>query len=230
MKKYDKEYRADEGKIWVLTAYGKANCASYRNMEIGEEVMPGWPYMLCRQVDEGYVIEVDDPEYVELPGWEAVYDHKSGVRLSAGNHHVYHDKEMAECAAKAFNERPWKAKGDPEAYVIESVYKGKRPQPCRTYEGKPVYNQSYWTYDRPVGSLVEKEIVDDAINALPPACMRSNCMQMGEPNDERFDEEKGKWRSTYETFKQVASDIYEYCGDCFRGENVMRGKERSYVA
>ena len=79
------------------------------------------------------------------------------------------------------------------------------------------------------GDLVDQEVADNIYNALPPACARANCLQLGEPQSSRFDEEKREWRSTYLTLKRIAPGVYEYCGDCFRGENVQRGREMSYV-
>lgn len=42
-------------------------------------------------------------------------------------------------------------------------------------------------------------------------------------------DENGKGRTTYSTFKKVDDGIWEYCGDCFRGENYMHGKDIPYV-
>ena len=72
-------------------------------------------------------------------------------------------------------------------------------------------------------------MVDDFMDMLPPACMRSDCMQIGEPVSHRVDEANGKGKATYSTFKKITEDIYEYCGDCFKGENVQRGKEMQYA-
>ena len=44
-----------------------------------------------------------------------------------------------------------------------------------------------------------------------------------------YDNDNGKIRPVYTTFKRVAEDTWEYCGSCFRGENVQRGKKLSYV-
>ena len=79
-----------------------------------------------------------------------------------------------------------------------------------------------------VGDYVEQAIVDAAMDCVPPACMRADCSQMGEPYSARMDEKTGRWRDTYETFRKVGGEwpngIWEYCGHCFRGENVERGK------
>lgn len=227
MTRYDKEYKADKGKIFVITEKGKAKCKSMAHYEVGEPWDDFGKWTPCWTVDDGYIVEVDDPNFTTTQGYKAVYNH-NGYELSCGNPMVYFDKEIAEKIARAWEKRPWN-KGE-KAYVVETTYEGKVPQPCREYNGKRVYNRDWWFYDAAqIGDLVEEEVVDDAMNALPPACMRSDCMQMGEPSDSRIDE-NGKGRSTYETFKRIAEGIYEYCGDCFKGENVQRGTNIPYVA
>ena len=44
-----------------------------------------------------------------------------------------------------------------------------------------------------------------------------------------YEDENGNGKATYSTFKRIAEGIWEYCGDCFRGENVKRGTELPYV-
>ncbi len=104
------------------------------------------------------------------------------------------------------------------------------------YNGKKVYTLDEFDYSKVrVGDYVEQAIVDDAMDALPPACMKRNCSQMGEPYSHRQDPDTGKWRATYATFKKVCgewsknTEIWEYCGHCFCGENVERGKDPAYV-
>lgn len=80
-----------------------------------------------------------------------------------------------------------------------------------------------------IGCYVKQEVVDEAMNMLPPRTMRSDCAQVGEPITSRYDEISGKWRSTYTTYKRAYNDIWEYCGDCFAGENKRRGKEMPEV-
>lgn len=57
---------------------------------------------------------------------------------------------------------------------------------------------------------------------------KADCLQIGEPCSSRIDE-NGEGRTTYSTFKKVNDGIWEYCGDCFRGENYMHGKDIPYV-
>ena len=101
------------------------------------------------------------------------------------------------------------------------------------YEGKEVWTEETFSYQKvQVGDYVEQAVVDDAMDCLPPACMTAACSQMGEPYSHREDPETGEWRATYATFKKVGgkwpNGIWQYCGHCFRGENVERGKDPVY--
>lgn len=101
------------------------------------------------------------------------------------------------------------------------------------YNNKEVWTEENFSYSTvQVGDYVEQTIVDNAMDLLPPACMRSDCAQIGEPYSHREDPDTGKWRATYATFKRVTSGrngIWQYCGHCFRGENVERGTDPVYV-
>ena len=81
-----------------------------------------------------------------------------------------------------------------------------------------------------VGDMDE---VDNAMDCLPPVCMSARCSQMGEPYSSKLDEKTGEWRSIYATFRKVGGEwpngIWEYCGHCFRGETVERGKEMAHI-
>ena len=98
------------------------------------------------------------------------------------------------------------------------------------YNGKKVYGIEEFKYsEAKIGDYVTQEVVDDAMDCLPPACMRSDCSQMGEPYSMKKDPDTGKWRNVYNTFKRVEKKVWEYCGHCFRGENVERGEEMPIV-
>lgn len=103
----------------------------------------------------------------------------------------------------------------------------------KEYNGKKLITMDDWTenFDKIAnpGDLVEEEIVDAFMNCLPPICLRSDCMQCGEPYSHIEDPDTKRYRATYTTFKKVDKGIYEYCGNCFAGENVERGKELPYV-
>lgn len=97
-----------------------------------------------------------------------------------------------------------------------------------------VWTQDDFDYSKvKVGDLVEQAVVDYALDCLPPACMRSDCSQMGEPYSHREDPQSGRFRPVYATFKKVSGQwpngIWQYRGHCFRGENVERGEDPVYV-
>lgn len=101
------------------------------------------------------------------------------------------------------------------------------------YNGKEVFTPETFDYAvAQIGDYVSQDVVDDALNCLPPACMSSVCAQMGEPYSMRQDPDTSRWRNTYATFRHVTSGvdgIWQYCGHCFQGENVERGKDPIYV-
>ncbi len=52
-----------------------------------------------------------------------------------------------------------------------------------------------------VGEYFTEDMIDYFMSLLPPACMRSDCCQIGEPSSSRVDE-SGEGRTTYSTFKR----------------------------
>ena len=69
------------------------------------------------------------------------------------------------------------------------------------YNGKEIFTEDTFNYSSArVGDLVDAEVVMNAMDCLPPACMRLGCAQLGEPYSHREDSETGKWRATYATF------------------------------
>ena len=102
---------------------------------------------------------------------------------------------------------------------------------AKYHKGKVVLTQETFDYATvQIGDYVEKAVVDSAMDCMPPACMSGQCSQMGEPYSHREDPDTGRWRATYATFKRCpgTQDIWEYCGHCFRGENVERGRDPVY--
>ena len=92
--------------------------------------------------------------------------------------------------------------------------------------GKPVLSAEQFSYDTvQIGDYVAQEVVDEAMNCLPPACMTSECAQLGEPYSHREDPDTGRWRAVYATFRRVSESVWEYRGHCFRGETTERGRE-----
>ena len=101
------------------------------------------------------------------------------------------------------------------------------------YNGKEVLTQETFSYATvKIGDYVQQAVVDDAMDCLPPASMSARCAQMGEPYSHREDPETGEWRPTFYTFKKVTGEwpngIWQFCGCCFCGETVPRGKNPVY--
>ena len=101
------------------------------------------------------------------------------------------------------------------------------------YQGKEVYTQDTFSYDKArIGDYISQAVVDDAMDCLPPACMTSECAQMGEPYSTRQDPDTGRYRNTYATFRRVTGGrdgIWQFCGHCFQGENTERGTEPPFL-
>ena len=216
-KRNDSWYDADNGKHFVLTEKGKKEVASYHHKTVGEPVDSYATEAVWWAVEKGYVIEVDIPNWVVKPGFRVVYDYR-GYTLSAGNPIIFPERELAEKYLAN-----WQKKGYSgyTYYIADAVYEGVALTDCRFYEGKRVHNKS-WYYGIDalcVGDYVEQEVVDMLLNLLPPACMRADCSQIGEPANHVSDE-AGNMRATFSTFKRVCDNIWEYCGECFRGESV----------
>lgn len=212
MRKYgDYGYKADKGNYFVLTEKGKAECKSWSYKEVGKPVDEDETYTPTWAVENDYVMEIPDPDWVTLPGYKVVYTHK-GYELTVGNPYVFHDREMAERYMRGYKAKyGW---FDHETYIIDATYEGKRPKPCREYKGKRVYNSDYWTFDgAEVGDLVEDKIVDDMANCVPPTTYTTSLIQCGEP----FSHIEGK--PTYATFKRIDDDTWMWCGNCFKGKD-----------
>lgn len=219
-------YQADKEKHFVLTEKGKKEVASFRYKMVGEPVSEYDTEAVRWSVDEGYKMEVDIPDWITKTGYEVVYDYGNHT-LNAGNSIVFPEKEIAEKYKKNYQSLPWMKH---DVYIRETIFEGKALRECRIYDGKKVYNKDwyYGTSALEIGDFVEAEIVDDLMDCLPPACMRNDCSQVGEPSSSRIDE-NGKERYTFSTFKRVTLEIWEYCGDCFKGENVPHGTELLYI-
>lgn len=224
MQKKDNWYKADKGNIFVLTMKGKCGSASYRNLEVGKPIEGYETWTTCSDVENEFVKEILDPDWVVLPGYRAVYDVDGDGKyiFDTCNPIVYHDREMAEAAVIEFNKRPWHDKHQ-KAFVIDATYEGKRPKACREYNGKKVYNRDYWTYNRPIGSYVEEEIAMDAANCVPPRNFSRNYIQCGEPADSSME------GTLYATFVKISSDIWEYKGNCLAGKTEANTTPIPYV-
>ena len=83
------------------------------------------------------------------------------------------------------------------------------------------------------GDFVTGDVVNDMMNALPPARMGTSCAQLGEPYGHAADE-NGEWHALWltwrfdnkpysfgcDTWGELA--IWEFCGACFAGETINR--------
>lgn len=117
--------------------------------------------------------------------------------------------------------------------IVEYIMKADKDDLEAEEEWKRTHDGRTFSYQKiQVGDYVEQAVVDNAMDCLPPACMTGRCSQMGEPYSHREDPETGEWKATYATFKKVGGEwphgIWQYCGHCFRGENVERGKDPVY--
>lgn len=157
--------------------------------------------------------------------YKVVYDRK-GYTIEAGQNGWIPDKEVAEKILK--KKQGQSLYRDNKLYLEERDAKSV-PAACQKYNGKRVYNEDLMYFDAlEIGDLVEEVIIENGRNTLPPACDRSDCMQFGEAYSTRIDDD-GKWKTTYLTFKKVTDGIWEFCGDCFRGENTQTGERPAVI-
>jgi len=215
-------YIADKGKHFVLTEKGKVECASYADKTVGESVDEYDTEAFANKIEKGYVKEVDIPDWVVKEGFEVVYDYKNNT-IHAGNAVVFPEREIAEKYMKNYQSNPWVHE---KLYIRDAVYEGRALKDCREHDGIKVYNNDwyYGTLALDIGDLVEEVIIDDLRDLLPPACMRSDCFQIGGPANHKEDAH-GNLRATYATFKKIAQNTWQYCGECFRGENSANYKQ-----
>lgn len=102
-----------------------------------------------------------------------------------------------------------------------------------TYKGREVFTEDTFKYNEArVGDLVDADVVMEAMECLPPACMTLGCAQLGEPYSHREEPDTGKQRATYVTFRCLQGGwnkgVWEYRGHCFKGETEERGKYPVY--
>ena len=159
--------------------------------------------------------------------YRPVYDYK-GYTITTGNGEWIPDYETAKKVLEARKAKP--IFKDHVLYLqIRDTEEPIDIKPNGIYEGKTVYNPTtlWWDAMRP-GDYINEEVAENILDALPPACMRRDCLQLGEPHNHKTDEE-GKVRATYLTLKKINDNVFEFCGYCFRGENTERGTEITYV-
>ena len=78
-----------------------------------------------------------------------------------------------------------------------------------------------------LGDYVEERIIDEMRDCLPPACMNSGFLQMGEPYSHELDPDTGKWKPTFMTFKKDGQH-WTYCGNCFYKQDTPPKSERRH--
>lgn len=214
LRNYDGWYRADKGKHFVLTEKGKAECLGYRCYTVGEPASE-YEYEAAHwAVEKGYLIEVDIPGWTTLKGYEVVYYH-NGNRLHAGNPQTFPTLKAAETYKKHYESYEWFYD---DLFIEEVEYEGVPLSESTFYNGKEVVDEEhYFGLDaHEIGTYFTEDMIYEFMYMLPPACMRSDCSQIGEPTNHRLDA-NGEVHATYSTFKKIADGIWEYCGDCFRG-------------
>ncbi|MGN0485554.1 MAG: hypothetical protein ACI4HI_18600 [Lachnospiraceae bacterium] len=154
--------------------------------------------------------------------YRVVYNY-NGYTIEAGQNGWIPSREIAE--------RVLEKKRKSSILRDQHLYLEERENPdaesrtkCRNCNGKEVINHEWLYCDAlNVGDYVEAEVVSNFMDCLIPACMRSDCSQIGSPHSMRIDED-GKTKSTFLTFKRVDKDTWEYCG-----ENYMHGTELPWV-
>ena len=218
MKLCDNFYYADKGKHFVLTEKGKQECASYRNKSAGEPIDEYDTEAMPWDVKKGYLTEVDIPGWTTLTGFEVVYYYKN-QRLSAGNPQVFPLRKAAEAYKKHYEANPW---FDHELCIEETKYEGVPLSPYRTYNGKNLIDREhYFGLDAcEIGEYFSEELVLEIMDQVPLAYIGNSYLQMGEPAS--HEDDHGRLRATYATFIRISKDIWEYCGNCFRGKQEMR--------
>ena len=208
-------YYADKGKHFVLTEKGKAECESYKNKTVGEPVSMYDTEAVSWSVENGYEIEVEISDWISQTGYEVVYDFKGDI-IHVGNPIVFPSLELAE---KYKNNMQPRYRLDHELIIKEVIWEGKKMTDCRIHNGKKVVN-SDWYYGLDtlyVGDYVEDEVVDSLINSISPVSLNEGYFQMGSARN-HIENKEGKLRATYATFVKVSIDVWEYRGDCFKGE------------
>ena len=161
-----------------------------------------------------------------LKGYKVVYNIK-GYDITAGNSQIFSKRHIAEIYKRNYESHPWFHE---ELIIREADYEGVPLSESIIINGRELIDREhYFGLDAcEVGCYITEDLLDELLGMLPPACTRSDCSQIGEPVSHRI-AENGFEKPTYATFKKVEAGIWEYCGDCFRGENVCSGIELPYL-
>lgn len=227
MEKRSEVYIHDKGKMFALTKKGKETIKSFQHDDdciIGKEVEDYENYLSHFWIDEGYFEEVDDPDWVTLPGFKVVHDYK-GNQIQCGNPYVFYDREMAERYRKNYEDL-YKSWGNDEIpYIVEAIYEGRKPKPNKEYQGKTLFIQhNWWGEIGKIGDLVEEAIAMDIANCVPPRTFTRNMIQCGEPASSAME------GNTYTTFVKIDDDVWEYKGDCLAGQTEQNWTPISIIS
>lgn len=141
------------------------------------------------------------------------------------------DVDLLLCGIKAFpcgNGDDVQLTPEQRLEILELV-QGERKRitdsyPVKTYygwhrSGLPMFEDYCFPDD-----MVDEEMVENFVNAVPPVLMYSTCAQAGEPFTHERDE-AGRYRPTYATFHRAESGLWQFDGYCFEGENKNRVAE-----
>jgi hypothetical protein len=91
------------------------------------------------------------------------------------------------------------------------------------WQGSGLYLSEYLT----VGDVVDKALVREHADCLPPHRMTGKYLQVGEPSNDEPDYRSTpiRFRPTYSTFQKQGSR-WVYLGDCFTDDTTSRAQER----
>jgi len=172
-----------------------------------------------------YYIVFSSSKWNDNREYALFYDHK-GYRIPVGTEGWVPTRRIANKLIAYHESRP--INKDVEIYMVERI-KERLYEPMKHFNGKLVYNSDYLFWNAlSAGDYVSEQIARYITDAISPASMRSDCLQLGEPASTKIDDE-GRERSVYITLKKVSEEVYEYCGKCFRGENKERGRYPQYA-
>lgn len=214
----DGNYSADKGKHFVLTEKGKSECAIYHNKEVGKPVDTYDYFALKRDIERGYVVEDNIPGWTKLKGYQVVY-YNDGNRIVLGNANPFPTLEAAE----TYRLNKERSNFDYGKIIIEvEEYEGVPLSESKKYRGRNLVDKEhYYGMDAHApGDYFSDEMVEDLLNALPPACVKSGYVQPGGAVEHRRDK-NGLIRPVYDTFKQIDDNVWEYWGTCFKGETPL---------
>lgn len=164
-------------------------------------------------------------------GYKVMYDIKTvgGDLMPVSADHFFDPVTNRETAERVLANCQNKSLFSDRTLYIKEVETESSEPPLDHLNGFILWDsENFHTDALIIGDYVRESIVDYFVNCLPPACHRRDCTQLGEAHSHRIDE-NGNARTTYLTFKQVDDDLWQYCGDCFRGENVQRGTKPDYL-